>query len=73
MTSLVPDPEPVEVKQTDRVLYVAERKKRVLSAQLQAVSECGRFVLVFKRAHRCWIGIGDVKAICKGKLKLKPT
>ncbi len=65
---------PVEAKTsgTDHVRYLAESRKRVRTARLQAVSECGKFVRIYKLSHYHWIAIKDVKEIRKGKLKLVP-
>jgi hypothetical protein len=73
MTSLVPDSEPVEAKQSDKVKYLAAGRKRIRTGMLHGVSECGRFVKIHKLERNHWISIKDVKAICKGKLKLIPN
>lgn len=72
MTSLVENLKPVEDFPSDRVYYVSERRKRVRSAILVAVSECGGFVKIYKLSHRHWIAVADVKEIRKGKLRLTP-
>jgi hypothetical protein len=72
MTTFLPDSAPVEARHTDKVLYVAESRKRVRRATLQGVSECGRFVKIHKLSHQHWISVQDVKQIQKGKLKLIP-